>query len=41
MKKAKEKWLMKGRRENEEEKHIHKRKETHKIIRIKKKLLKM
>jgi len=38
MKKAREKWLMKGRRENEEQEYHHKRKEAHKIIRKKKKL---
>ena len=38
MKKAREKWLQKGRREKEEEEYIHKRKEAHKIIRNKKKL---
>ena len=38
MKKAREKWLMKGRRENEEQEYHHKRKEAHKIIRNKKKL---
>jgi len=38
MKKAREKWLIKGRRENEEQEHHHKRKEAHKIIRNMKKL---
>jgi deoxyribodipyrimidine photolyase len=38
MKKAREKWLMKGKRENEEQEYHHKRKEAHKIIRNKKKL---
>ena len=38
MKKAREKWLQKGRRENEEQEYIHKRKEAHKIISNKKKL---
>ena len=38
MKKAREKWLIKGRRENEEQEYHHKRKEAHKIIRNKKKL---
>jgi len=37
MKKAKEKWLIKGRREKEEQEFHHKRKEAHKIIRNKKK----
>ena len=32
MKKAREKWLTKGRRENEEQEYHHKRKEAHKII---------
>jgi len=32
MKKEREKWLIKGRRENEEQYHHHKRKEAHKII---------
>ena len=32
MKKAREKWLQKGRRENEEQEYILKRKEAHKII---------
>jgi len=38
MKKAREKWLMKGRGENEEQEYHHKRKEAHKIIRDKKEL---
>ena len=38
MKKAREKWLQKGRGENEEQEYIHKRKEAHKIIRNKRKL---
>jgi len=38
MKKAREKWLIKGRRENEEQEYHHKRKEAHKLIRYKKKL---
>ena len=38
MKKAREKWLIKERRENEEQEYHHKRKEAHKIIRNKKKL---
>ena len=38
MKKAREKWLKEGRRENEEQEYHHKRKEAHKIIRNKKKL---
>ena len=38
MKKAREKWLIKGRRENEEQEYQHKRKEAYKIIRNKKKL---
>jgi hypothetical protein len=33
MKKAREKWLIKGRRENEEQEYHHKRKEAHKVIR--------
>ena len=37
MKKAREKWLMKGSREKEEKEYHHKRKEAHKIIRNKKK----
>jgi hypothetical protein len=37
MKKAREKWVMKGRRENEEQEYYHKRKAAHKIIRNKKK----
>jgi len=37
MKKAREKWLIKGRRAKEEHKYHHKRKEAHKIIRNKKK----
>jgi hypothetical protein len=37
MKKAREKWLVKGRREKEEQEDHHKRKEAHKIIRKKKK----
>jgi len=37
MKKAREKWLTKGRREKEEQEYHHKRKEAHKIIRNKKK----
>jgi preprotein translocase subunit SecD len=37
MKKAREKWLIKGRREKEEHQCQHKRKEVHKIIRKKKK----
>jgi len=36
MKKAREKWLNKGRSENEEQEYHHKRKEAHKIIRTKK-----
>ena len=36
MKKAREKRLIKGRRENEEQEYHHKRKEAHKIIRNKK-----
>jgi len=36
MKKASEKWLIKGRREKEEQEYYHKRKEAHKIIRNKK-----
>ena len=38
MKNAREKWLMKGRRENEEQVYVYKKKEAHKIIRNKKKL---
>ena len=38
MKKAREKWVIKGRWENEEQEYHHRRKEAHKIIRIKKKL---
>jgi len=37
MKKAREKCLIKGRREKEKQEYYHKRKETHKIIRNKKK----
>jgi hypothetical protein len=37
MKKAREKWLMKGRRVQEEQEYHHKRKEAHKIIRNKEK----
>jgi hypothetical protein len=37
MKKAREKGLVKGKREKEEQKYHHKRKEAHKIIRKKKK----
>ena len=36
MKKAREQWLTKGRRENEEQEYHHKRKEAHKVIRNKK-----
>jgi len=36
MKKAREKWLIKGRREKEEQEYHHKRKEAHKIISKKK-----
>jgi hypothetical protein len=38
MKKTKKKWLIKERRENEEHKYHHKRKEACKIIRNKKEL---
>ena len=38
MKKAREQWLTKGRRENEEQEYQHKRKEAHKVIRNKKKV---
>ena len=38
MKKVREKWLMKGRKENEEQEYHCKRKEARKIIRNKKKL---
>ena len=37
MKKARDKWLIKGRREKEEQEYHHKRKEAHKIITNKKK----
>ena len=37
MKKTREKWLIKGRREKEEQEYHHKIKEAHKIIRNKKK----
>jgi hypothetical protein len=37
MEKAREEWLIKGRREKEEQEYHHKRKESHKIIRNKKK----
>jgi len=36
--KAREKWLIKGRRENEKQEYHHKRKEAHKIMRNGKKL---
>ena len=36
MKKAREKWLQKGRGENDEQEYIYKRKEAHNIIRIRK-----
>jgi hypothetical protein len=36
IKKAREKWFIKGRREKEEQEYHHKRKEAHKIIRNKK-----
>jgi hypothetical protein len=35
MNKAREKWLIKGRREKEEQEYHHKRKEAHKIIKRK------
>ena len=38
MKKVREKWLIKGRREKEEHEYHHKRKEAHKIINNKKKV---
>jgi len=38
MKKAREKWLIKGRRKNKDQEYHHKRKEAQKIIRNKKKL---
>jgi hypothetical protein len=38
MRKAREKWLIKGRREKEEQEYHHKRKEAHKIIRNNKKI---
>jgi len=38
MKKAREKWLIKGRKVNEVQEYHHKRKEQHKIIRNKEKL---
>jgi hypothetical protein len=34
--KAREKWLIKGRRKHEEQEYHHKRKEAHKVIRNKK-----
>ena len=37
MKKARDKWLITGRMEKEEQEYHHKRKEAHKIIRNKKK----
>jgi len=37
MKEAREKWLVKGRREKEEQEYHHKRKEAHRMIRNKKK----
>ena len=37
MKKAREKWLIKGRREKDEQEYHHKRNEAYKIIRNKKK----
>jgi len=36
VKKAREKWVIKGRREKEKQEYHHKRKEAHKIIRNKK-----
>ena len=36
IKKAREKWLIKGKREDEEQEYHHKRIEAHKIIRYKK-----
>ena len=36
MKKAREKWLITGRRKNEKQEYHHKRKEAHKVIRNKK-----
>jgi len=41
MKKAREKWLIKGRMEKEEQEYHHKRKEDNKIIRNKKNIRKM
>jgi len=38
MKRPREKWLLKGRRENEQQEYHHKRKKAHKIIRNKKML---
>jgi len=38
MKKARKKWLINGRRENEEQEYNHKKKEVHKIVRNKKEL---
>ena len=38
MKKGREKWLIKGRRKNEEQEYHHKTKEAHKVIRNKKKV---
>ena len=37
MKKAREEWLIKGRKEKEEQEFSHKRKEAHKMSRNKKK----
>jgi hypothetical protein len=38
MNKTREEWLIKGRRENEEQEYHNKRKEAHKVIRNKKKV---
>jgi len=40
VKKAGENWLIKGRREKEEQEYHHKRKEAHRLIRNKKKAYK-
>jgi len=41
MKKARKKWLIKGRRENEVQDYHQTRKEAHKVIRNKKELLRV
>jgi hypothetical protein len=38
MKKMGDKWLIKGRREHEEQEYHHKRKESHKLLRNKRKV---